>query len=532
MSGGLFTDSNPLVAFEASPGMSEYAKRWLEADESLPAPASLRLYAEAPRSRSGSAFQDAAFSAELRNRHHALKASEASLANVGALAKGAPCVITGQQPSLLGGPLYCAWKLAGAVGLAASLSRELGREVVPVYWCGADDSDFEEARRAWLWNSESGAVRAELAKALARPGEMVGSISGAEIETVERNALRAMGANSHGELVKWFETMEPSWDLGERSQALYLKLFAQAGLVVVDARSGRLRELGRELMTRYAQVRAEVASAVEKRGEALRRAGLSVALHPAAIHSGLFRVREGRREKLEPQEILPACEANDDLSPAVLLRPVLQDALLAPIAAVLGPSELHYHAQLAPVYEILAVEAASPALRPQLTFLPPDLAWPASMARQRALLQGGDTARQVLGVLSIPHDWEEARHKLSDSIEAALREFEATLGEVAEQSKISRTLQKLREAGERIEETLAAQSLKTRSEKDRSLLLVPDLLGLRGAPQERTYSAVVAWEWFGSSFVDHLKELAGRYALDLKEGRAPIYRARMPREKT
>lgn len=524
-------DSIQRLKLETSPGLSEYARRW-QADEPIPGLARKALFQEELSVRSGSAFRDEEFSRELLRRHQSLRASRASLANLEALAEGAPCVITGQQPGLLGGPLYCAWKIAGAVGIANSLTRKLGRKVVPLYWCGADDSDFEEARAAWLWKADSGAVRAELSKDLARPGSMVGSLPGTAVAAVERNALSAMGAKSGGDLTRWMESADEAWDLGERTQALYLRLFGQDGLVTIDARSNRLRELGRELMLRYAHRSVEVAERAEERGRALQAAGFSVPLHSAATNSGLFRLREGLREKLEPEELVPACEAGDDLSPAVLLRPLLQDELLAPLAAVLGPSELHYHAQLAPAYELLGVEGAAPALRPQLTFFPESLPWPEDEKRQRALLEGGDGAREALGTLTVPPQWEEARSALNDSLAAALHAFEENLGDAARESKLARALRKLRETAERIEDSLAAQSLQRAGEEHPFVLLTPDLLGLRGTPQERAYATVVAWEWFGQDFSRYLQELGRRYVEDLEEGVAPFYLGRIRLETT
>ncbi|HKI84415.1 MAG TPA: bacillithiol biosynthesis BshC, partial [Candidatus Krumholzibacteria bacterium] len=314
--------------------------------------------------------------------------------------------------------------------------------------------------------------------------------------------------------------------------ALYLRLFAEAGLVTIDARSRRLRELGRELMLRYARRSAEIAASVEEKGRALSEAGFSVPLHSAATSSGLFRIHEGKREKLEPEELLSACEAGEDLSPAVLMRPLLQDELLAPLAAILGPSELHYHAQLAPAYELLGVEAAAPALRPQLTFFPDTLPWPKDEERQKALLQGGDGAREVLGTLTVPAEWERARAALKDSLDVALDAFERSLKDAASESKIARALRKLRETAGRVEDSLAAQALQRAGEEQPAILLIPELLGLRGSPQERTYAAVAAWEWFGEDFPRCLQELGELYARDLKEGRAPLYLGRMSLEAT
>jgi len=58
-------------------------------------------------------------------------------------------------------------------------------------------------------------------------------------------------------------------------------------------------------------------------------------------------------------------------SPGVVARNLVQDAVLAPVAVVLGPAEIAYRAQLAGVYDALQVEV--PVVFPRLaaTFVPP-----------------------------------------------------------------------------------------------------------------------------------------------------------------
>ncbi len=61
---------------------------------------------------------------ELAAYHRRLGASPASLANLDRLARGeAVATVAGQQPAPLGGPLYSLHKTAGAIGLAADVTR-------------------------------------------------------------------------------------------------------------------------------------------------------------------------------------------------------------------------------------------------------------------------------------------------------------------------------------------------------------------------------------------------------------------------
>ncbi len=71
-----------------------------------------------------------------------LSASEE--ASLQAFRDGAPTITTGHQLMVCGGTVFFEAKVLGAVALARAASKELGREVVPVFWMASEDHDFEE----------------------------------------------------------------------------------------------------------------------------------------------------------------------------------------------------------------------------------------------------------------------------------------------------------------------------------------------------------------------------------------------------
>ncbi|MGH9465336.1 MAG: bacillithiol biosynthesis protein BshC, partial [Thermoanaerobaculia bacterium] len=71
-------------------------------------------------------------------------------------------------------------------------------------------------------------------------------------------------------------------------------------------------------------------------------------------------------------ELLAAIRDNPAVvSPGVLARPALQDAVLGTALQVMGPGEVSYLAQAAPLYRLLGVPAPAVALRPQTLVLEP-----------------------------------------------------------------------------------------------------------------------------------------------------------------
>ena len=66
---------------------------------------------------------------------------------------GAACVLAGQQPGFLGGPLYNLYKALSVVRLARDLAQAWERPVVPVFWNHADDHDIAEVHSIHVVNA-------------------------------------------------------------------------------------------------------------------------------------------------------------------------------------------------------------------------------------------------------------------------------------------------------------------------------------------------------------------------------------------
>ncbi len=69
---------------------------------------------------------------------------EKVFANIAALRRGANAVVTGQQVTLLGGPLYTLFKAATAIRKAHDATAA-GHPHVPIFWLATEDHDLDEA---------------------------------------------------------------------------------------------------------------------------------------------------------------------------------------------------------------------------------------------------------------------------------------------------------------------------------------------------------------------------------------------------
>jgi hypothetical protein len=91
--------------------------------------------------------------------------------------------------------------------------------------------------------------------------------------------------------------------------------------------------------------------------------------------SGLFLVQDGVRQRVpaDHRAAVRARFARDITlaSPGVVARNLLQDAVLAPVAVVLGPAEVAYRAQMAGVYREMRVQMPVVFPRFSAVYLPP-----------------------------------------------------------------------------------------------------------------------------------------------------------------
>lgn len=503
---------------DAAPGLSVLAREILAGQRALPTAAPRLCELDRVELRAGPAWALPDWYAELRSEHRRWGASAASLANLEALHRGASCVITGQQPALLLGPLYTAYKILGAIALAAELQRRHGRPVVPVYWCGGDDSDFEEVRRAWTWQRGEGPFRAQLDARVWQPGQRVGSVHADAIAALERRALEALAPGaSRDALLGHAASMAPLDGLGDRAAGWALRLFGASGLVVVDARSSRLRKLGEGLFDRYAGAHREITALLRAHTAALQAEGWSTPLDDRALESGLFALQGEFRRKLDPAEI-PG--ARGERAASVLLRPLWQDENLAPVAAVLGPSELQYHVQLAPLYAMLGVEAARPAPRPHLTLWPREAPWIEPAGEHAHWLGGGAAAESALMAAQLPATWASAWENAREEVGTTLE----TLGARLEVERARQLAMHTRTRLFRDLELLRRRLARARAERDGlDLPLAARWLAVHGTPQERVLAAPLLWWWAGDAIEDVLGTVGAAYGAAIDAEQSPTW---------
>jgi bacillithiol biosynthesis cysteine-adding enzyme BshC len=416
-------------------------------------------------------------SAILDRQNKSWNASPQTIANIDRLRKGAAAVVTGQQVGLFGGPMFAIYKALTAVKLAEEATGA-GIDAVPVFWLATSDHDLAEVNHVTIPGPD-GVLRVVATSSRAAAGAPVSAVAlGDEILPAVEEAASLLGESEATQVLR--DCYRPGETLGSAFARLYARLFAEWGVIVLDAADAELHRVA-EPMYRAAIEHAQgLDAALLARGQELEKAGYyqQVKVTPSSVL--LFAMHENARtpirrqenanqttefvigsgpgaQKLSPAELLERiAAAPEDFSPNVLLRPVVQDYLLPTLTYTGGAAETAYFAQVSAVYEKLLGRVTPIVPRFSATLVEPKL--------QRWLRQydihvqdafhGVEALQKVLAAQTLPAGlqaaFEQANKSVAESfssLQEALAKLDPTLVEASQTgaSKVQYQLDRLRE---------------------------------------------------------------------------------------
>jgi bacillithiol synthase len=323
--------------------------------------------------------------------------------------EGGVMVTTGQQAGLLGGPIYTVTKALSTVRLADELEALLDRPVVPVFWVASDDHDWEEVRRQRIVDAAGRVHVLELPAD--RGGRPVADITlPPEMERVGDDLRQVLGAMPPP-LEDAITAYRPGRGTAEAFRDFLHALLGGFDLCTIDAADPALKRAALPILRREIEHRAGHEEALRNRADELAAAGYPVQVPLLERVANLFVVHDGRRQRLEeaargwlapgtsgrfsPEELLALLNASPErFSPNVLLRPVVEAAVLPTIAYVGGPAEIAYLAQAAPLFDALSVPQPVAVPRASIELWPED----ARTARARLGISRDDLDRPLAEV--------------------------------------------------------------------------------------------------------------------------------------
>lgn len=275
-------------------------------------------------------------------------------------------IVTGQQPGLFSGPLYTIYKAMTAIKLAARLERTHARPVVPVFWLGSDDHDFEEARSVSVLTRRHQPLRLTYA-----PAQPVDALPLHRIPAedslhglVDALAEAVPGSEHAPAITEWLhQSLDGAESFAAWTARLLARLFRDTPLVIFEPRLPAARRIAAPVLAR--EIASPLAGTTRLREAArqLEALGFAPQLVKAGHECNFFVEIDGRRRKVvfekgvflapenqlswTPAQMTALLESSPDrFSANVALRCVVQQALFPALAYVAGPGEIAYWAQL------------------------------------------------------------------------------------------------------------------------------------------------------------------------------------------
>jgi len=451
----------------------------------------------------------------------AFAASGAAADRLAASASGRGIVVTtGQQPGLFGGPMYTWSKALSALALADALQRATGTPVAPVFWAATYDADFAEAAVTYV--ARDGEVERLEMPAPADAGRRLRDTPLGDVGALASALDRAAGAAVDRAPLDIMRAAYGSTEtVGSAYVTLLRRLLEPLGIAVLDAGHAAVMRAGAGLLGRARAQAAAIDAALLARERELREGGYAPKVPHVKGLSLVFEVADGRRRRIPITDGGKADAAM--LEPNVLLRPVVERAILPTAAYLGGPGELAYFAQVSAVAAALGT--------PPLIALPRWAGMVVEPHVERIL------ERHALRVdeLEDPHaaDTRLARRRMPDRVEAAIAHYRAALdnasgdlgaavaGETAPlvpEAVLEGARRSIAHRLDRLERRLVAAVKHREREVMHDLAVARASLFPLGKPQERILNFLPLLARHGAPLLQLMRNAAAAHAAGLVDG--------------
>lgn len=333
----------------------------------------------------------------LREQYSGVADADKTLANIERLRQNNTfTVCTAHQPNLFTGPLYFIYKILHAIKLAKYLQEQISDcQFVPVFYMGCEDADLDELNhftlrgKKYVWpTKQTGAV-----------GRM---LVDKELEQLISELENQLAVEPHGE--EWIALLRSCFTTGKNIQTatfeLVHKLMGEYGLIIFIPDHAEVKRL---LIPVFEDdlLQHTALQTVNATSERLSQ-HYNVQAHVRPVN--LFYLKNELRERIEfvhrhyhvvntritfsEEEIKMELEAHPErFSPNVILRGLLQEAILPNAAFIGGGGELAYWLQLKELFDhykipypvlvlrnsFMIVEKAAAELRDKLKLSTTDL---------------------------------------------------------------------------------------------------------------------------------------------------------------
>ncbi len=461
----------------------------------------------------------------------AIAATGRAAERLGRAAAHGVVVTTGQQPGLFGGPAYTWSKALSALAMADVLEAETGVPVAPIFWAASDDADWAEAAVTHLATPRG-------LETLSMDGPPTDGVAMADVPLGSVHAAlqavrAASGSVAHESVLRVLEhAYVPHATVGEAYVQLLRALLEPLGIAVLDAAHVALRQAADPLLRRALQHAPAITDALSARTSAIASAGftpqvdvmdgLSLVFRTQAGASG--RARDRVRARVPVADAMRVIREADaaTLGPNVLLRPVIERALLPTVAYHAGPGEYAYFAQVAPVADALGLEAplAVPRWSGEVIDARADR-MREQLGLDESTLRNAHAAESVVAREAVDADVQDAIERLRIAVETqvrAVREALVRAEGIVSPDVVAGLSKDFGIRLDRFERRVIAGVKRREHTLMRDVAFVRAAMRPDGHSPERKLNLLPMLARFGPSILDAMRDEAHAYATRLVQG--------------
>ena len=238
-----------------------------------------------------------AHSAELVSLLATQNTSASTAPALEALRNGAGTVLTGQQVTLFGGPLFTPFKAATALARARTATAA-GHPHAAIFWLATEDHDFAEINHV-VFPARRSLEKLIYSSTPSTPVPVGNVVIDDSISPLLDRASELIGFSDAMEALA--AAYKPGRTFAQAFTEFYAKIFAAQGLLIVDASGREFHRLGARVLRAGIELTDELHAALLERNKALEASGYhaQVAVGPQSSLLFLIDDQTGARQALK-----------------------------------------------------------------------------------------------------------------------------------------------------------------------------------------------------------------------------------------
>jgi bacillithiol biosynthesis cysteine-adding enzyme BshC len=457
----------------------------------------------------------------LESLNPAMEAADAARERLTRVARaGGVVVTTGQQPGLFGGPIYTWSKALTARALADELEAASGIPVAPLFWAATDDSDFAEASSTTVC-LPGGFEQLQLGGS-GSTGQSMSAMPLPDVSLPLAGLRRACGSGADGSALAAAERAYRSGNtVGSAYVELLRELLQPLGVAVLDASHQAVRSAAHQICVRALERHDAVRGALVERTAAIRAAGFESQVADVDGLTLVFDNRDGRRLRISraSAEVTAEAAVPGSLSPNVLLRPIVERALLPTVAYAAGPGEYAYFAQVSAAAQALGAALPLAVPRWSATLVEPHIdRLLGKYALTIADVADGDALAVRLSQRAVPSELVDGIRAMREQLQREAERLRAAVrlgGEIVPERSVDAIERAISWRVDRFERRVRAGVRRRDTALSADLGTLGGALYPAGVRQERTLNIIPLLARYGRSLLEQMLEQARLHACAL-----------------